>query len=163
MYVVFHSNFAACTVCRRHKPCEFLSYVWTDCWGNKSYYIITSPANSQEQRFGRHVQSLGRMWPLGAQIVLYTILAFISKSNTLVAFSGEIPGKAIDGATKPNESNIGNAMNKCAEVRWSLVSQDSFNFKPRRRISRTNNSTKTKLWWAARFSEGEAVEKVRKE
>ena len=46
MYVVFHSNFAAYVVCRRYKPCEFLGFVWTDCWGNKSYYIITSPANS---------------------------------------------------------------------------------------------------------------------
>ena len=42
---VFYSNFAAYIVCRRHKPCEFLWFVWTDCWGNKSYYIITSPAN----------------------------------------------------------------------------------------------------------------------
>ena len=38
-------NFAAYIVCRRYKPCEFLGFVWTDCWGNKSYYIITSPAN----------------------------------------------------------------------------------------------------------------------
>ena len=41
----FHSNFAAYIVYRRYKPCEFLWFVWTDCWGNKSYYIITSPAN----------------------------------------------------------------------------------------------------------------------
>ena len=46
MYVVFHSNFAAYIVCRRYKPCEFLGFVWTDCWGNKSYYVITSPASS---------------------------------------------------------------------------------------------------------------------
>ena len=47
MYAVFHSNFAACIVCWRHKPCEFSGFVWTDCWGNKSYYmyVITSPAN----------------------------------------------------------------------------------------------------------------------
>ena len=45
MYVVFHSNFAAFIVCRRYKPCEFPGFVWTDCWGNKSYYVITSPAN----------------------------------------------------------------------------------------------------------------------
>ena len=45
MYVVFHSNFAAYIVCRRYKPCEFLGLVWTDCWGNKSDYDITSPAN----------------------------------------------------------------------------------------------------------------------
>ena len=45
MYVVFHSNFAAYIACRRYKPCEFLGLVWTDCWGNKSYYDITSPAN----------------------------------------------------------------------------------------------------------------------
>ena len=24
---------------------EFPGFVWTDCWGNKSYYVITSPAN----------------------------------------------------------------------------------------------------------------------
>ena len=42
----FYSNFAAYIVYRRYKPCEFLWFVWTDCWGNKSYYIITSPANS---------------------------------------------------------------------------------------------------------------------
>ena len=45
MYVVFHSNFAACIVYRRYKPCEFLEFVWTDSWGNKSNYVITSPAN----------------------------------------------------------------------------------------------------------------------
>ena len=44
MYVVFHPNFAAFIVCRRYKPCEFLGLVWTDCWGNKSDYDITSPA-----------------------------------------------------------------------------------------------------------------------
>ena len=46
MYVVFHSNFAAYIVCRRYKPCEFLGLVWTYCWGNKSDYDITSPANT---------------------------------------------------------------------------------------------------------------------
>ena len=46
MYVVFHSNFAVYIVYRRYKPCEFLEFVWTDCWGNKSNYVITSPANS---------------------------------------------------------------------------------------------------------------------
>ena len=45
MSVVFHSNFAAYIVCRRYKPCEFPGFVWTDRWGNKSYYVITSPAN----------------------------------------------------------------------------------------------------------------------
>ena len=48
MYAVLHSNFAVYNVhivCRRYKPCEFLWFVWTDCWGNKSYYIITSPVN----------------------------------------------------------------------------------------------------------------------
>ena len=39
------SNFAACIVYRRYKPWEFLWFVWTDCWGDKSRYIITSPAN----------------------------------------------------------------------------------------------------------------------
>ena len=42
---VLHSNFAACIVFRRYKPCEFLGFVWTDYWGNKSDYVITSPAN----------------------------------------------------------------------------------------------------------------------
>ena len=46
MLHVFHSNFAAFIVCRRYKPCEFPRFVWTDCWGNKSHYVITSPANS---------------------------------------------------------------------------------------------------------------------
>ena len=46
MYVVFHSNFAAYIVCQSHKPCEFPGFVWTYCWGNKSYYVITSPANT---------------------------------------------------------------------------------------------------------------------
>ena len=45
----FLSNFAAYIVCRRYKPCEFLGFVWTDCWGNKSYYVITSPANRSKQ------------------------------------------------------------------------------------------------------------------
>ena len=42
---VFHTNFAPFIVCQRCKPCEFLGFVWTDCWGNKSNYVITSPAN----------------------------------------------------------------------------------------------------------------------
>ena len=46
MYVVFHSNFAAYIVYRRYKQCEFLEFVWTDCWGYKSNYVITSPANN---------------------------------------------------------------------------------------------------------------------
>ena len=47
-YTVFHSNFAAYIVCRRYKPCGFLGLVWTDCWGNKFNYVITSPANTLE-------------------------------------------------------------------------------------------------------------------
>ena len=47
MYVVFHSNLATFIVCRRYKPCEFLGSVWTDCWGNKSHYVITSLANGE--------------------------------------------------------------------------------------------------------------------
>ena len=45
MYAVFHSNFAAYIVCQHYKPCEFLGFVWTDCWSNKSSYVITSLAN----------------------------------------------------------------------------------------------------------------------
>ena len=47
MCALFQSNFAAYIVCRGYKPCEFLGFVWTDCWGNESYYVITSPANSE--------------------------------------------------------------------------------------------------------------------
>ena len=32
-------------VSQRYDPCEFPGFVWTDCWGNKSCYVITSPAN----------------------------------------------------------------------------------------------------------------------
>ena len=46
MYVVFHSNFAAYIVSRCYKPCGFPGFVWTDCWGNKSYYVITFLANT---------------------------------------------------------------------------------------------------------------------
>ena len=45
VYVVFHWNFAAYIVSHRYNPCEFPGFVWTDCWGNKSCYVITSPAN----------------------------------------------------------------------------------------------------------------------
>ena len=45
---VFHSNFAVYIESRRNKPCEFLGFVWTDCRGNKSYYVITSPANIED-------------------------------------------------------------------------------------------------------------------
>ena len=51
MYVVFHSNFAGCIVHRRYKPYEFLEFVWTDCWGNKSNFVITSPAKKLLQGF----------------------------------------------------------------------------------------------------------------
>ena len=53
MYAVFHSNFAACIVCRCYKPCEFLWFVWTDCWGNKSNYVITSPAKNADTQYIR--------------------------------------------------------------------------------------------------------------
>ena len=52
MYVVFHSNFAAFIVCQRYKPCGFPGFVWTDCWGNKSYYVITSLANRLSYKLG---------------------------------------------------------------------------------------------------------------
>ena len=52
MYIVFHSNFAAYIVCRSYKRCKFLGFVWTDCRGNKSYYVITSPANCSESDIG---------------------------------------------------------------------------------------------------------------
>ena len=58
MYVVFHSNFAAYIVYRGYKPCEFLEFVWTDCWGNKSNYVITSPANCD--RFDRGSRQVKR-------------------------------------------------------------------------------------------------------
>ena len=32
-------------MCRHYRPCEFLGFVWTDCWGDKYNYVITSPAN----------------------------------------------------------------------------------------------------------------------
>ena len=71
MYVVFHSNFAAYIVCRRYKPCEFLGLVWTDCWGNKSDYDITSPANSGHSMIAYHtvIKSCNMwimldLWPL---------------------------------------------------------------------------------------------------
>ena len=34
-------------MCRHYRPCGFLGFVWTDCWGDKSNYVITSPANCQ--------------------------------------------------------------------------------------------------------------------
>ena len=46
MYIVFYSNFARYIVSRRYKPCEFLGFAWTNCWGDKPYYVITSPANT---------------------------------------------------------------------------------------------------------------------
>ena len=49
MCTVFHSNFAAQIMCRHYRPCEFLGFVWTDCWGDKSNYVITSPANRHQQ------------------------------------------------------------------------------------------------------------------
>ena len=52
MYIVFLSNFAAYIVCRSYKRCEFLGFVWTDCRGNKPYYVITSPANSHNMIIG---------------------------------------------------------------------------------------------------------------
>ena len=59
----FYSNFAVYIVCRRYKPCEFLWFVWTDCWGNKSYYVITSPANCSEivlpHSSGTSIKNLG--------------------------------------------------------------------------------------------------------
>ena len=46
MNVVFHSNFAAYILFWHYKPCEFLGFVCTDCWGNANCVIvITSPAN----------------------------------------------------------------------------------------------------------------------
>ena len=55
MHVVFHSNFAEYTVYPKYKPCEFLG--WTDCWGDKSYYVTTSPMNGggkKKQRWAKN-------------------------------------------------------------------------------------------------------------
>ena len=30
---------------------RFLEFVWTDCWGDKSNYVITSPANCENEKF----------------------------------------------------------------------------------------------------------------
>ena len=43
--MLFHPNFAAYIACRRYQPCEFPGFVWTDCWGNKFKYVITSLGN----------------------------------------------------------------------------------------------------------------------
>ena len=75
MYVVFHSNFAACIVCRRYKPCEFLGLVWTDCWGNKSDYDITSPAN--------YCTELLRIWHKSACLHRLWHATFVRKSDLL--------------------------------------------------------------------------------
>ena len=73
MYVVFHSNFASYIVYRRYKPCEFLEFVWTDCWGNKSNYVITSPANRTLTWCGERVSSCCEH--------LHEIICQISTSN----------------------------------------------------------------------------------
>ena len=41
-----YSNFALHSVCRRCKPHESMAFVWTDSWGSKFYYVITSLANT---------------------------------------------------------------------------------------------------------------------
>ena len=46
MHVVFAFKLYRVYCVRRYKPREFLGFVWTDCWGNKSNYVITSPANT---------------------------------------------------------------------------------------------------------------------
>ena len=38
-------------VCRHCRPCEFLGFVWTDCWGDKSNYVITSTANKSPSNY----------------------------------------------------------------------------------------------------------------
>ena len=46
--LIFIQTLPRIIVCRRCQPCEFLGFVWTDCWGSKSNYVITSPANTQD-------------------------------------------------------------------------------------------------------------------
>ena len=56
------SNFAAYIVCRRYKQaqqCEFLGFIWTDCWGNKSPYVITSPAGELYRTSADRTSTLG--------------------------------------------------------------------------------------------------------
>ena len=40
-------------MCQRYKPCGFPGFVWTDCWGNIYYYVITSLANVLGELFWR--------------------------------------------------------------------------------------------------------------
>ena len=68
MYAAFHSNFAAHIVCWHCKPCEFPGFVWTDCWGNKSYYVITSPANTVTQTI--HNNTVLEPWNLNLYVAL---------------------------------------------------------------------------------------------
>ena len=52
MYVVFHSNFAAYIVCQAISRVSFLDLFGPiNWWGNKSYCVITSLANSFPRRF----------------------------------------------------------------------------------------------------------------
>ena len=77
MCVVLHSNFASYIVCRRYKPCEFLGFVWTDYWGNKSYYVITSSANWKRgtvMQFEGYWSSLAFQQYSGSRIVALGIL-----------------------------------------------------------------------------------------
>ena len=53
----FSFKLAVYIVCRRYKPCEFPGFVWTNCWGNKSDYVITSPANYYQITFMAYAPS----------------------------------------------------------------------------------------------------------
>ena len=98
MYVVFHSNFAAYIVCRRFKPCEFLWFVWTDCWGNKSYYVITSPANSYCSSLQTTCSTVQDGYFDSSRILIISkILALF----ILLAYAFFIQGSGITGAVPP--------------------------------------------------------------
>ena len=80
MHVVFHSNFAAYIVCRRYKPCEFLGFVWTNCWGKKSNYVITSPAN------------INRSWVVANKYVEQTSRPRPQCNSRTVIYGGTVTG-----------------------------------------------------------------------
>ena len=87
-------------VCRRDKPCKFPGFVWTDCWGNKSYYVITSPANSPFSRLAPRGQTLVRLgikvgyggmnerYAMNKNYSITTQWSMLSYSNVTVAFTG---------------------------------------------------------------------------
>ena len=93
--------FATYIVYRCYKPCEFLGFVQTNCWGHKSNYVITSLVNCDDittVNGGIHVVRILPWWlilteqciPVGTQFFFFFLGGYVPQGFSQVGSAERI-------------------------------------------------------------------------